>query len=64
MYIVVYVTYDHYRFQHNCFASESKKECKTYIRNKGEDVYDYKMGSKVETELWEREKPHYWIEKL
>lgn len=67
IYILVEVSYDHYRFQENLMASSNKKDLLDFAKSKHPTlpVYDYVYESDpiVET-LWNVQSHHLWIEKF
>lgn len=76
IYILVLVTYDHYRFQENLWATSSKEEMEKMIKKiKGNmkktnpiqnpSFYWYDSESSEEaSKLSDREEMHFWIQTL
>ena len=67
IYILVEVSYDHYRFQENLMASSSKKDLLDFAKSEypNLDVYDYiYQNDPIIDDLSYREVHHLWIEKF
>ena len=73
-YILVEVTYDHFRFQDNITASIRKETCVDTANGlnrikKAKDlyglpIYHYDVESKFYEQLRKEQKDHYWVQKL
>jgi hypothetical protein len=63
IYVVVYVAYDWWTFQENCYASTNKKDCYQWIKKNNPNhlpFYSYEKGSDDEA----HPESHYWIEEF
>ncbi len=66
IFILVNVTYDHFRFQDNLFASTSRDECYKFAKDNYKEklIFDYEWDSQESEEYDDRELNHLWIQKL
>lgn len=63
IYVLVYVTYDYYRFQENIYAHTEKEKITEFIKNRKDNlpVFEYKQEP---SELRDDGTTHWWIDVL
>ncbi len=71
IFILIHVTYDHFRFQNNIFASTDYDECYKFAKDNHKDrlLFDYdRIGDDIgiyeSNEYDKKELSHLWIQKL
>ena len=66
IYVVILVTYDHYQFNENKYASLYIEECFEYIKKQDIKEYSLKKPEEIESEQFLKYgyTSHYWIQTL